>query len=269
MEDTEVAQNTLFDLTGDVAIITGASRGLGLSHARALANAGADLVITARSVESLKPIREEIQQKTGRTVLALPLDVCNYDSIRKMVEDAHAAFGKIDILINNAGRNLRKPSLEITWDDWDAVLDTNLKGSFFVAQAAAEKMKERSYGRIVNTGSATCMFGYAGVVPYCASRGGIKQMTMGLADDWAPYGINVNCLAPGWFITEQNKLLFEDREWVEGLQARIPQRRIGIAGDLDGAVVFLSSRACDYLTGQTIFVDGGYTSGSIKAMGKK
>jgi NAD(P)-dependent dehydrogenase (short-subunit alcohol dehydrogenase family) len=194
------------DLTGKVAIVTGTSRGLGQYLGRALARAGADLVITSRKVESLEPFQAEIEG-LGRKAIPLELDVCAYRSIQNMVEAAYQAYGKIDVLVNNAGCNIRKPAVDITWDDWNTVLDTNLRGSFFVAQAVAKKMIPRRYGRIIHIGSVTCVFGYAGITPYCASRGGVKQMTMSLADDWGPYGITVNCLAPGWFQTEQTNVL--------------------------------------------------------------
>ena len=157
--------------------------------------------------------------------ISLELDVRNQESIERMVADAERAFGQLDILVNNAGCNVRKPALEITWDDWNLVLDTNLRGSFFVAQAVARRMIPRQYGRIINIGSVTGVFGYAGLGPYGASRGGIRQLTMSLADDWGKYGVTVNCLAPGWFRTEQNKALYADKEWLEYLRDRIPLKR--------------------------------------------
>jgi gluconate 5-dehydrogenase len=258
----------LFDLTGKVAIVTGASRGLGQYMGRALARAGADLVITSRELARLGEFRREIQA-LGRKALPLELDVRDYDSIRRMVEAAHHEYGKIDILINNAGCNVRKPALEVAWDDWNLVLDTNLRGPFFTAQAVARKMVPRRYGRIVNIGSVTCVAGYAGLGPYCASRGGIKQLTMSLADDWGPYGITVNCLAPGWFKTAQNAVLYEDQEWVDYIVDRIPLKRPGQPPDLDGAVVFLASDASAYVTGQTLLVDGGISTGATRAMPKR
>jgi gluconate 5-dehydrogenase len=167
--------------------------------------------------------------------------------------------------VNNAGRNLRKPAVEITEEDWHYVVDTNLKGEFFVAQAVAKRMIPRGYGRIINIGSVTTVFGYAGVTPYCASRGGVKQMTMSLADDWGKHGITVNCLSPGWFRTEQTEELYRNEAWVEYLTERIPLNRPGKPNDLDGAVVFLASEASEYITGQTLLVDGGITTGSTKA----
>ncbi|MDK2799030.1 MAG: hypothetical protein PWP27_1297 [Clostridiales bacterium] len=258
----------LFDLTGKVAIVTGTSRGLGQYFARALAKAGADLVITSRDADSLTSFKEEIEGM-GRKAMPVELDVRDYDSIQKMVETAYNAYGKIDILVNNAGCNVRKPAVEVTWDDWNMVVDTNLRGSFFVAQAVAKKMIPRKYGRIINVGSLTSVFGYAGITPYCASRGGVKQMTMSLADDWGIYGITVNCLAPGWFETAQTKVLYQDKEWVEYLCDRIPLKRPGRPDDLSGTIVFLASDASEYITGQTILVDGGISTGATRATSKR
>jgi len=259
----------LFDLTGKVAIVTGTSRGLGQYLGRALARAGADLVITSRTLASLEPFRKEVEA-FGRRALPLELDVRNYDSIQKMVEAAVAHYGRVDILVNNAGCNVRKPAVDVTWDDWNLILETNLRGTFFVAQAVAKAaMIPRRRGRIINIGSVTCVAGYAGLGPYGASRGGVRQLTMSLADDWGPQGITVNCLAPGWFHTAQNDVLYQNKEWVEYLCDRIPLKRPGEPHDLDGAVVFLASDASGYITGQTLLVDGGISTGATKATVKK
>jgi len=260
--------NNMFDLTGKTAIVTGASRGLGQYFGRALARAGADLVVTSRQAESLGQFQKEIEL-LGRKALPLALDVRDYDSIQQMVENACKHYGHIDILVNNAGCNVRKPSTEVSWDDWNLVLNTNLRGTFFVAQAVAKKMIPRQYGRIINIGSVTSVFGYAGLAPYCASRGGVKQLTMSLADDWGEFGITVNCLAPGWFKTEQTRALYDDQSWVDYLVDRIPLKRPGTPHDLDGAIVFLASDAAEYLTGQTMLIDGGITTGSTRAMPAK
>ncbi len=258
----------LFDLTGQVALVTGTSRGLGQHFARALARAGADLVLTSRSRATLAGFEEEVKA-LGRKAATVELDVRDQHSIQSAVDDAVNAFGKLDILVNNAGCNVRKPALDVTWDDWNLVLDTNLRGTFFVAQAAARHMIERGYGRIINIGSVTSVFGYAGLAPYGASRGGVRQLTMSLADDWGMHGVTVNCLAPGWFKTEQNKVLYESQEWVDYLVDRIPVKRPGAAHDLDGAVVFLASEASRYVTGQTLLVDGGISTGAMRATVKK
>jgi NAD(P)-dependent dehydrogenase (short-subunit alcohol dehydrogenase family) len=254
----------LFDLTGKRAVVTGASRGLGQYLGRALARAGADLVITSRRLQDLKLFQAEIED-LGRKVLPLELDLRDAESIRTAVDAASSQCGRIDILVNNAGCNVRKPALDVTWDDWNLVLDTNLRGSFFVAQAFARGMVERGYGRIINIGSVTSVFGYAGIAPYCASRGGIKQLTMSLADEWGSHGITVNCLAPGWFRTKQNSVLYENEKWVEYITDRIPLKRPGQPNDLNGAVVFLASDASAYITGQTLLVDGGISTGATRA----
>jgi NAD(P)-dependent dehydrogenase (short-subunit alcohol dehydrogenase family) len=258
----------IFDLSGQWALVTGASRGLGQYLGRALAKAGADLIVTSRKAADLGPFVAEVEA-LGRKAVPLELDVRDYGSIERMAAAAEAAVGQVHILVNNAGCNVRKPALEVTWDDWNLVLDTNLRGSFFVAQQMARRMVPRGYGRIINIGSVTSVFGYAGLAPYGASRGGIRQLTMSLADDWGKHGITVNCLAPGWFKTEQNKVMYEDAEWVEYLKERIPIKRPGQPHDLDGAVVFLASEASRYVTGQTLLVDGGISTGAMRATVQK
>jgi NAD(P)-dependent dehydrogenase (short-subunit alcohol dehydrogenase family) len=259
----------VFELEGRTAIVTGASRGLGRQLACALARFGADLVLTARDAASCGGTCEEIESM-GRRAVALALDVRRQDSIEAFAEAAFAAFPRIDILVNNAGCNVRKPAVEVSWDDWNLVLDTNLRGPFFVSQAIARRsMIPNRYGRIVNIGSVTSVAGYAGLGPYSASRGGIKQLTMSLADDWGSHGITVNCLAPGWFRTEQNKVMYEDPEWVAYLTDRIPLKRPGQPGDLDGAVVFLASEASAYVTGQILLVDGGISTGALRALPRR
>ncbi len=256
--------NPLFDLSGQTALVTGASRGLGQYLGRALAKAGADLIVTSRKRDDLLPFVDEIEA-LGRRATPVQLDVRDRASIDAFGARVAAICPQVHILVNNAGCNVRKPALDVTWDDWNLVLDTNLRGSFFVAQAIARLMVPHGYGRIINIGSVTSVFGYAGLAPYTASRGGIRQLTMSLADDWGKYGITVNCLAPGWFQTAQNRVLYEDKDWVEYLVERIPLKRPGEPHDLDGAIVFLASESSRYITGQTLLVDGGITTGSTRA----
>ena len=259
----------VIELEGLTAVVTGASRGLGRQLACALARFGADLVLTARDAASCKDTAAEVEA-IGRRAVAIALDVRDRGSIEAFAEAAFGVFPRIDILVNNAGCNVRKPAIEVTWDDWNLILDTNLRGPFFVAQQVARRsMIPNRYGRIVNIGSVTSVAGYGGLGPYSASRGGIKQLTMSLADDWGSYGITVNCLAPGWFRTEQNKVMYEDPEWVSYLTDRIPLKRPGRPGDLDGAVVFLASEASAYVTGQILLVDGGISTGAVRALPKK
>lgn len=264
-EKLSAVNSRLFDLTGRVALVTGTSRGLGQYFARALARAGADLILTSRDRSTLESFKREISA-LGRRSVSVSLDVRDERSIHSAVTEAENAFGSIDILVNNAGMNIRKPAVDVTWDDWNQILDTNLRGSFFVAQAVAKGMIARGYGRVINIGSVTSVAGYAGLGPYGASRGGIRQLTMSLADDWGPHGITVNCLAPGWFRTEQNRIMYENKEWVEYLCDRIPLKRPGRPDDLDGPIVFLASEESRYVTGQTLLVDGGISTGATRAL---
>ncbi len=255
----------LFDLTDRVAMVTGASRGLGQNFARVLARAGANLVITSRTAASLEPLADELKS-LGRKVACVELDVRDHASIQQGGWPRLRQFNRIDVLVNNAGCNIRKPATEVTWDDWNEIVNTNLRGAFFVAQAAAKQMIPRRYGRIINIGSVTCVAGYAGLAPYGASRGGIKQMTMSLAHDWGPHGITVNCLAPGWFKTAQNRVLYDDPR-VGRISLRADSSRpAGRMGDLDGALLLLASDAGRYITGQTLLVDGGISVGALRAL---
>lgn len=263
--DRKVMSDSLFDLSNKVALVTGASRGLGQYMAKALARAGASLVITSRDIRRLQPTIEMLGDM-GTDVLPVAMDVLQLDSIGEMMKQIEAHYGRLEILVNNAGCNIRRRALNVTVEEWDQVVNTNMRGTFFVAQAAARMMKTAGYGRIVNIGSVTCVFGYAGMGPYCASRGGVKQLTMSLAHDWAEYGITVNCLAPGWFKTAQSAGLYADPAWFSMLKDRIPLQRPGQPPDLDGAVVFLASESSRYVTGQTILVDGGVSIGAVRAM---
>ena len=254
----------LFNLSGKVAIVTGTSRGLGQYFARALAKAGADLVITSRDLSRLAEFKKEIES-LGRKALAVQLDVLSQSDIDNMVQATMKEYGKIDILVNNAGLNIRNPSIEFTPEDWDTVLDTNLKGSFFCAQAVAKEMIKRNCGRIINMGSCTCVFGMEGIAPYTASRGAVLLMSRSLAAEWGKFGITVNVLAPGWFKTAQNAVLYDNKEWLKYITDRIPLNRPGKPNDLDGTVVFLASDASEYITGQILLVDGGFTTGATKA----
>ena len=261
--------DNLFDLSGKVAIVTGGSRGLGRDMAHALARAGATVAVTARKKEDCADTVSSIASGGG-TAHAFALDVRSESSITAFAGAVEGEFGCVDVLVNNAGCNIRKPVLEVTWDDWSTVVDTNLRGTFFVSKAILPLILKQSaggqsLGRVINIGSVTSVFGYAGIVPYCASRGGVLQMTRAMADEFGPRGITVNCLAPGWFRTEQTKALYENPEWLAYLIDRIPARRPGKPDDLDGAVVFLASDASQYITGQILLVDGGISTGATRA----
>src|SRR5258708_6934994 len=225
----------LFDLSGQVALVTGASRGLGQYFARALARAGANLILTSRKQADLAPFVSEIEA-LGRKVLPLELDVRDQGSIERMAAAAEQTWGQVHIVVNNAGCNARKPALDVTWDDWNMVLDTNLRGTFFVAQQMARRIVQHGYGRIINIGSVTSVFGYAGLAPYGASRGGVRQLTMSLADDWGRAGITVDCVAPGWVRAGRNRVLYGSKEGGDDLVDRLRLKRPGQPHDIGGTV---------------------------------
>lgn len=256
--------DSFFDFSGQVALVTGASRGLGKKYALALATAGADVIGTSRDIESLNGLADEIKA-IGRNFLSITMDVLVEKSIKEAIKKAISAFGKIDILLNNAGYNNRKFGLDYSWEEWSKIVDTNLKGSFFVAKEVAHHMVLRKYGRIINIGSGTAAFGYKTVSAYAASRGGIKQMTMCLAAELAEYGITVNCLSPGWFQTDMTTKQFKDEQWTTNVVNRIPAKRFGTGHDLDTTVLYFASKGSNYVTGQIIYVDGGFSTGDVPA----
>ena len=254
----------ILDLTGKVAVVTGSSRGIGRAIAKALAEAGADVVVTSRNVDSLRDVEAELAA-TGREVLPTRLDVRELDSIRAMADACLDRFGRVDILVNNAGMNIRTPAADLTWEQWDQVLNTNLKGVFFCSQALAPGMIERGWGRIINIGSATCVNAYPHITAYCASRGGVLQMTKSLAAEWGPLGLTCNVLAPGWCRTEQTRVLWENPEWVETISGRIPVGRIAEPEEMGSAAVFLASENSAYVNGELFMVDGGFTIGAVRS----
>lgn len=250
-----------FRLEGKVAIVTGASRGLGLAFAEGLAGAGADLCITGRDMETLKPAAESTASATGRRVHPVQMDVGNMEDLRRTVDEVMEQLGRIDILVNNAGINIREPSLDFKEEDWDKVTDVNLKGAFFMSQACARVMKDQGGGKIVTILSLTSFMGLPTVVAYTASKGGMMQLTKMMAVEWAEYNIQANAIAPGFFKTDLTKAVQEDQRnnWVLN---RTPANRWGEPEDLVGAMVFLCSPASDFITGQVLYVDGGFTAGS-------
>lgn len=255
----------MFDLTGRVALVTGAGRGLGRLFANAIAGRGAGIVVTSRRRGGCDETLADLRRLGIRHALAAELDVRDRESIRRLAADLGAAELMPDILINNAGCNIRKSFFDVTEEDWDQVVGTNLKGAYFVTQAFAPHMVAQGYGRIVNIGSVTSVFGYAGIGPYCASRGGMLSLTRSLADELGPSGVTVNLLAPGWFETDQNRVLYQDHRWLAYLVDRIPLKRPGLPGDLAGPVVFLASEESRYVTGQILLVDGGISTGATRA----
>jgi len=252
------------DLSGKVAVVTGSSRGLGRAIARSLADAGTKTVITSRTLKSLEPVQKEFED-SGHDVLSVELDVRSHESIQAMAKKALGHFGQVDILVNNAGMNVRKPATELAWEDWDAVLETNLKGAFFCSQALVPSMIERHWGRIINIGSATNILAYPNITAYCASRGGMLQMTKSLGAEWGHLGITVNVLAPGWFRTEQTRVLWENEEWMKSIADRIPNGRIGEPEEVGASAVFLASEDAAYVNGSLFMIDGAFTTGGQRS----
>ncbi|MDO6963577.1 SDR family NAD(P)-dependent oxidoreductase [Rhizobium alvei] len=247
-----------FDLTGRRALVTGASRGIGQAIAVALAEAGADVAITARDEGSLVHTADRIRAH-GRKAHAFELDVRDIASIGPVANAAADAMGGLDILVNNAGYEEVRPSLDVDEMLWDRIVETNLKGAFFVAQAAARIMTESaSGGSIINLCSLTTYVGIPTAVPYGSSKSGLLGMTHALSAEWAQAGIRVNAIAPGYFRTAMTDVFYENAAWQESMLEKIPQKRFGTMEDLGGVVVFLASAASAYITGACIPVDGGF-----------
>jgi len=248
-----------FRLTDKIAIVTGASTGIGYGTALALANAGADVVVTSRSVGRAEPVAAEIREM-GRASLPLALEVTSLDSIEAMVQATLERFGRIDILVNNAGINIPEPALDVTEEHWDRVLDINLKGLFFCAQAVGRVMVAQGSGKIINISSQMGFVGGKLRAAYCSSKGGVVQLTKVLAIEWSKLGVNVNGVAPTFLKTPFTAPMFENEAFREEVLSNIPLGRIGEVDDVLGAVVFLASSAADLVTGHTILVDGGWTA---------
>jgi NAD(P)-dependent dehydrogenase (short-subunit alcohol dehydrogenase family) len=249
-----------FNLSGKVAVITGGGTGLGRGMAGGLADAGALVVLAGRRRDVVDRAAAEIQS-TGGKAEGVTLDVTHIGELPAFFEDIVERHGALDILVNNAGTNRRNPALEYTEQDWDTVVDLNLKSVFFCCQAAARIMKERGGGKIINTASLSSAIASTNQSAYSPSKAGVRMLTMQLAFELAPYRINVNAIGPGWFRTPLNDDLFRNEAWAKGATALIPWGRTGKPEDLGGAAVFLASRASDYVTGQVIYVDGGMLAG--------
>jgi NAD(P)-dependent dehydrogenase (short-subunit alcohol dehydrogenase family) len=246
----------LFDLSGKAAIVTGASSGIGRHAARTLAAAGAKVAIAARRLDALVDLEKQIKAADGRA-LPLALDVTDAASVADCVKAAETELGPIAILVNNAGIADTKAALEVCEDDWDRVVDTNLKGAWLMAQAVAQHMTRLGHGgAIVNMASVLGLAGTGQVPAYCASKGGLVNLTRALAVEWARHGIRVNALAPVYIETEINRD-FLASEAGQGLRKRVPLRRFGTPADLDGALLLLASDAGRYITGSIVTVDGG------------
>lgn len=251
-----------FRLDGRVALVTGASRGIGRAIALALAGAGAKVVLAGRDPATLGPVADEIRKGLpDRLALPVRLDVSDLDSHAAVLEQVLGELGAVDILVNNAGTNVRRESAEYTPDDWDLVMDTNLKGTFFLTQAVGRHMIERRRGKILNIGSMSAYMGLATVSAYTASKAALQGLTRLLAVEWADHNIQVNAIAPGWIRTDLTAAIqgTPRYDWVLN---RTPVGRFGEPHELAGAAVFLCSPAADFITGQVLAVDGGILAGS-------
>jgi 2-deoxy-D-gluconate 3-dehydrogenase len=251
--------NQIFSLKGKVSLVTGASRGLGRGYALTLAHAGSDLIVISRNKKELQSLRNELS-RTGTRMHVLPGDLSNLKEIPGLVQRSVEEYGKIDILINNAGMNIRKPILELTEEDLKKVIDLNLMSVFLMSKYVGRRMIQQGGGKIINVASLTSFIGLPNISIYGSSKGGVVSLTKAFATEWAKYRINVNAIAPGYFETELTSALFKDKEKLNWLLSRIPLGRTGVPEDLSGVLLFLVSSASDYVTGQVIAVDGGWLS---------
>jgi NAD(P)-dependent dehydrogenase (short-subunit alcohol dehydrogenase family) len=248
----------LFDLTGKIAMVTGSTRGLGETSAKALAKAGADIAVCGRNPQDLERVSAEIQTM-GRKSQGFELDVLSKEKVKKAVEQILNHFGRVDILVNNAGTNYRVPVLEYPEEQWDLIINTNLKGYFLVAQAVVPQMIEQGYGKVINMSSILGKVGLANQLAYASSKGGVDQMTKVMALEWAKQGVRVNAIGPTYFETDMVKQIRNDPERFNFINERSPMGRWGYLPELEGTVIFLAAPASDFITGQTIYVDGGWT----------
>ena len=249
--------NDMFSLQGQTAMVSGASSGLGRHLARVLARAGAAVVVAARRKDRLESLVAEIAKSGGRAA-AVAMDVTDVASIAAGFDAAEKAFGTVTVLVNNAGTVVRKGSLDTTPADWDAVMNVNLKGAFFVATEAARRMiSAKTGGAIVTTASIAGIRPAGGIAAYAGSKAAIEHLTRTMAQEWARFGIRANAIAPGYFITDLNREFLQS-EAGEAIKKRIPLRRFGTDGDLDGALLLLASDAGRFMTGTTVVVDGGH-----------
>jgi gluconate 5-dehydrogenase len=250
-----------FEVEGQSAIVTGASSGLGITFAEALAEMGVNQIICARRLEQLEKVADGLNKRFDAKVMPFQCDVTQEDQVQAMVDEAVDQFGSLEILINNAGTAAISPSVDMPLDDWKKVIEVNLTGVFICSRIAARVMMEQNYGKIVNIAS---IYGEVGDVfaaaPYYASKGGVVNLTRSLAVEWAPNKINVNAIAPGFFPSEMTEDIFADEETFEYIKSRTPLNRVGVPTDLKAALIYLVSPGSDYVTGQTLLVDGGWTA---------
>jgi gluconate 5-dehydrogenase len=252
--------SSLFSLAGKTALVTGSSRGIGRALVEGLAEAGARIVVHGRDLTTLAVARDEIIARTGAEVSVASFDVTDHRAVDEGITRIESQFGAIDILVNNAGIQRRGSFTEFGLADWNDLIATNLTSAFLVGQRVSRSMVERGAGKIVNIGSVQSQLGRPGIAPYAATKGGIAMLTKGMCADLGPRGIQVNALAPGYFATELTKALVDDEEFSAWVRTRTPAGRWGNTDDLVGTLIFLSSRASDFVNGQVVYVDGGMTA---------
>lgn len=250
-----------FSLSDQVALVIGASRGIGRAIAEALGEAGAHVVLASRTLDKLEALAAGMRQRGGRAS-PLSLDVTDRTSISTGIEQVLAAHGRVDILVNVAGANIRKRAEDYTAEEYDHLLATNLKGIFQATQLVGAAMKQRQKGKIINIGSLTTSLGFPYLSVYAITKGGLGQLSKVLAVEWAPFNIQVNVIAPGFIVTDLNRHMWQRQDMLDWLAATQPNPRVGAPEDIAGLAIFLASPASDYITGQVIFVDGGKTAGS-------
>lgn len=245
----------IFDFTNKTVVIVGGTGSLGIEMVKSFSECGANVAIVGRNIKKANEIKEELS--TNGNLKAIACDITSIDSINNMVKEVLDWTGKIDILINHAGLNIRKNSLEFTEEDWDQIIDTNLKGIFFTAQAVGRVMVEQNYGKIINTASVSSVRGHPNLAIYASSKGGLIQMTKVLANEWALNNINVNAIGPGYVVTQQTEEYISDPDVFKSLTDRIPMKRLGTTMDVACGAMFLASKGADYITGHTLYIEGG------------
>ena len=252
--------NTYFsELKNKTVVITGSSKGIGKNIALTFAKLEANVVISGRDKATLSSVLKEMHKYNPKCI-AVAGDLSDISEVRNLIEKAVSQFGTIDVLVNNAGINIAKPAMEVTEDDWDTVLDLNLKTAFFTSQAAAKYMLKQSNGRIINIASQMAFVGYVKRAAYCASKGGLVQLTKALAVEWAQQGIRVNAVAPTFIETELTEKMFKDEAFKKDVDSRILLDGLSQPEDISGAVLYLASNLANFVTGETIKVDGGWTA---------
>jgi len=251
------------DLTGSKAVVVGASRGLGERIARVLASAGAEVVIGGRNGGTLRAAAERLGDATDVPVWPIAVDVVKWEDVCRFGSEAMERLGKVDVLVNVAGVQIRGPATGFSQEQWDTILNTNLRGTFRTCQVFGEHMAREASGSIINIASLNSVVALPERVPYCASKAGVVALTKGLALEWARSGVRVNAISPGYFKTEMTAPLFTRQDWMDRLMLEIPMGRVGNPPELDGAVLFLASDDSAYMTGQNLFVDGGFTAGEL------